>query len=236
MKVAVINFSGNVGKSTVSRHMLKPRMNDCEIISIETINSNDHVDAANVKGREFGNVLEVMVLHDDLIVDIGSSNIEALMQQMKHYRGSHEDFDFFIVPTTPDEKQQRDTISTIDALAELGVPPKKIRLLLNLVEADQVPEQVFSGLIELREVDKNFTLNLKALMYKSDIYGKLKGVGLTIEEVLADPSDFKALANALPKTPENQAEKLRLGRMLGVQRLASGIKDELDAAFKALTK
>jgi len=38
MKVVVINFSGNVGKSTIAAHLLKPRMNDAKIFSIETLN------------------------------------------------------------------------------------------------------------------------------------------------------------------------------------------------------
>jgi len=42
MKIAVINFSGNVGKTTVAGHLLKPRMGDAPIFSIESLN----VDAA----------------------------------------------------------------------------------------------------------------------------------------------------------------------------------------------
>ena len=38
MKVAVINYSGNVGKSTVAGHLLKPRLKDAPIFSIESIN------------------------------------------------------------------------------------------------------------------------------------------------------------------------------------------------------
>ena len=38
MKVAVINFSGNVGKTTVAGHLLKPRMGDAPIFSVESLN------------------------------------------------------------------------------------------------------------------------------------------------------------------------------------------------------
>mgnify|MGYP003603473134 CR=1 FL=1 len=41
-----------------------------------------------------------------VVVDIGASNVEELMAQMQRYRGSHEDFDAFVVPTVPALKQQ----------------------------------------------------------------------------------------------------------------------------------
>ena len=57
MKVAVMNFSGNVGKTTVAGHLLKPRMGDAQIFSIESINSGadaDGLDVEKMKGKKFG--------------------------------------------------------------------------------------------------------------------------------------------------------------------------------------
>ena len=34
MKIAVINFSGNVGKTTVARHLLQPRINGAIFLEI----------------------------------------------------------------------------------------------------------------------------------------------------------------------------------------------------------
>ena len=39
MKIAVINFSGNVGKSTVARHLLLPRVEGADLISVESLNA-----------------------------------------------------------------------------------------------------------------------------------------------------------------------------------------------------
>lgn len=231
MKIAVINFSGNVGKSTVAKHLLKPRMGDCEVISVESINADD-LDAEQVRGKQFGDVLEAIGVMDNVVVDIGASNVEELIQKMKQYRGSHEDFDFFVVPTSSNKKQQRDTVSTIDALAEIGVPAKKIRLLFNMVELDEVPERVFSGLFELYESDKSFTLNPKAVMHVNEIYGKLSSAEQTINGVLNDPADLKEQL----KAATDPDEKLRLSRLIGIKRLAAGVKEELDVVFKALTK
>jgi hypothetical protein len=233
MKVGVINFSGNVGKSTVSKHLLQPRMGDCDIISVETINSDEQAEG-HVKGKQFGHIIEAMALMENVVVDIGASNVEALILQMKQYRGSHEDFDLFIIPTTPIKKQQRDTISTIEALREIGVPAKKIRVLMNMVPVDERPETVFAGLFAMQEADKSFILNPKAVMYDSEIYPLIAGTDITIMGAVDDPTDYKKLANETPK--ENVDEKIRLNGLLSIKRLATGLKDELDAAFKALTK
>ena len=41
MKLAVINFSGNVGKSTVACHLLAPRIPDCQVVAVESINADN---------------------------------------------------------------------------------------------------------------------------------------------------------------------------------------------------
>jgi len=231
MKVAVINFSGNVGKSTVSRHLLAPRMNNAQVIAVESINS-DGTEEEAIKGKQFGQLSEALALVDDAVVDIGASNVEDLINQMKQYRGSHEDFDFFVVPTVSKHKQQRDTISTIEALSEIGVPAKKIRLVFNMVEQDESPEVIFSGLFEYYESEKTFTLKPNAVMHANDIYGKLKGSDQTIAAILGDATDLKEQLKAA-KEPE---EKLRISRLIGIKRLAAGVSEELDAVFKALFK
>ena len=51
-KIVVTNFSGNAGKSTISRHLLAPRMNNATVIPVESINSDGSDDVA-IKGRQF---------------------------------------------------------------------------------------------------------------------------------------------------------------------------------------
>lgn len=231
MKIAVINFSGNVGKSTVARHLLAPRMNNAQVIAIESINSDGTEDEA-IRGKQFGDLIEALALMDDAVVDIGASNVEDLVNQMKQYRGSHEDFDYFVVPTVSKHKQQRDTISTIEALAEIGVPAKKIRLVFNMVELDESPERIFSGLFEYHASEKSFTLKPDAVIHINDIYGKIKGSEQSIADILKDPRDFKEELKAA-KAAE---DKLTISRLIGVKRLAAGVTEELDAVFKALLK
>jgi hypothetical protein len=231
MKIAVINFSGNVGKSTVARHLLVPRLRSAQLIAIESINSDGSQDEA-IRGKQFGQLQEAMALMEDAVVDVGASNVEDFINLMTQYKGSHEDFDFFVVPTVSKAKQQRDTISTIEALADIGIPAKKIRLVFNMVEMDEQAEQVFVGLFDYHASAKRFTLKADAVIHVNDIYGKLNGAQQSISDVLADPTDFKEKI----KTAQSDQEKLKFAQMLSVKRLAVGVTEELDAVFKALLK
>lgn len=231
MKIAVINFSGNVGKSTVARHLLAPRMNNARVIPVETINS-DGTDDKALKGKQFGELMEGLALLDDAVVDIGASNVEDFVNQMKQYKNSHEDFDFFVVPTMPKAKQQRDTISTIEALEAIGVPAKRIRLVFNMLDIDETPQRALAGVFEYHAATKNFTLRPDAVIQTNDIYGKLKGADQSIQDILNDPTDFKEKI----KTAADSADKLRFAQLLGIKRLAHGVTEELDAVFRTLLK
>jgi hypothetical protein len=231
MKIAVINFSGNVGKSTVARHLLAPRMNSAPVIPVESINS-DGTEDETIRGRQFGELQDALLLMEDAVVDIGASNVEDFVGLMKQYKGSHEDFDYFVVPTVPKNKQQRDTISTIDALAEIGVPAKKIRLVFNMVELDENPERAFAGLIEYHSAAKNFTLRRDAVIHTNEIYAKIKNAEQGIMDILNDPTDYKEKI----KTATDPEEKLHYAQMVGIKRLAAGVVEELDAVFKTLLK
>ena len=133
MKIAVINFSGNVGKSTIARHLLLPRIEGAELVAIESVNADDGK-GPSMRGRQFGELQEYLQTVDSAVVDIGASNVEELLGLMQRYRGSHEDFDGFVVPTVPPLKQQQDTIATLVELARLGMRPSRVKLVFNMVE------------------------------------------------------------------------------------------------------
>ena len=138
MKVCVLNFSGNVGKSTVAAHLLRPRMKS-QVFSVESLNqdaSSDGVDVARMRGKNFSDLQQRLFKLKDAIVDVGSSNIEEFLKLMQQYADSQEQFDWFVVPVVKDSKQQADTINTIRALRAIGVPSSKIRVVINKVETD----------------------------------------------------------------------------------------------------
>ena len=76
-------------------------------------------------------------------------------------------------------------------LAELGVPAKKLRVVFNMVEYNDKPERIFSGLISYHSEKKSFTLNPDAIIHMNEVYGKLKGAGQSIVDILNDTTDLK---------------------------------------------
>lgn len=231
MRVLATSLSGNVGKTTLARHLLSPRMNNAPIISVESINS-DGSEEQKVRGKQFGDVLDALPIYDDLIVDVGASNIEDLLKLMRQYRGSHEDFDYFVIPTTKDAKQIRDTISTIQVLHELKVPAKKIRVVFNMIEPEDDVEAIFSGLLAYYRDERKFVVNPKSVVFNNAVFDKLKNANKTINDVLSDETDYKALL-LQAQTPE---DKVAISRQVSLKRLCDGVVDELDFVFGVLFK
>jgi hypothetical protein len=229
MKIAVINFSGNVGKTTVARHLLLPRIEGAELIAIESLNADEGQGQA-LRGRQFGELQEYLQTIDNAVVDIGASNVEELLGLMQRYRGSHEDFDVFVVPTVPALKQQQDTIATLAELARLGVPAFKIRLVFNMVEGGVEFKTTFFLVLGFLDERRVATANPACRLGTNEIYARIRNQGIDIATLARDDTDYKAQIVQARDT----VEKLALAQKLATRRLASGVVPELDACFAAL--
>ena len=230
MKVAVINFSGNVGKSTVARHLLLPRMPGAEFVAVESINADEGM-GESVRGKQFGQLQEQLLLIDAAVIDIGASNVEDFIKLMQLYRGSHEDFDFFVVPAVKDAKQIKDTIATISALAAMGVPADRIRVVFNKLDADETVEDVFYPLVAYHADTQAFRYTPRAVLRYSELYQKLRTHRLTVADLLSDATDYKARL----RTAANPEEKAHAAAMISMRRLAASAQDNLDAVYAAIT-
>jgi hypothetical protein len=229
MKFVVTNFSGNVGKSTISKHILFRLLPACELFSVESINDDDS-DKESIRGRRFGELMDWVQVHEHVVVDVGSSNVEDFILRMSQYKGSHQDFDLFIVPTVPSNKQQIDTISTVNALSSMGIPSEKIRIIFNRVDSIADLRKTFNKVFSSYELNPNFTIEPFIAIQENEIYGLLQGRSL--QEILEDPTDFAQKI----KEAKSKEEKLEWSKRRGVQRLALGVKEELSHAFSLLVE
>lgn len=233
MKIAVINFSGNVGKTTIARYLLLPRIEGAELIAVESINA-DEGQGQSLRGRQFGELQEYLQTVDSVVVDIGASNVEDLLALMHKYRGSHEDFDCLVVPTVAALKQQQDTIATLVELAQLGVPATRLKVVFNMVEDDVEVAQAFELLLAFLEQNPVARACTRCRLGANEIYGRVKGLGVgavaDLTLLARDETDYKSLIIKASSV----AEKLALAQQLATRRLACGVVPELDACFAAL--
>jgi len=229
MKLAVINFSGNVGKSTVARHLLAPRIRGAQLIAVESLNADDGR-ATRIRGRQFAELQDFLQTTSNVIVDIGASNVEELLAQMRRYDGSHTDFDGFVLPTVPPRKQQQDTAATLAELSRIGVPAGRIRLVFNQIDDDRPIEKVFETLLAYCKASGDAQPRMEAIMRINEVYARVRGTDQTLTELASDVTDYKAeIAKA-----SSTFERTMLAQKLATQRLARGVIRELDSCYTAL--
>lgn len=233
MKVAILNYTGTVGKTTIAAHLLSPRMNSAPIFAIESINETAAglgVDVEKMNGDKFRSLFKKIMLEDDAIIDIGASNIEDFMNNMIKFDDSHEEFDFFIIPVTSGTKEQKESIQMLNLLASIGIPADKIKVVFNRVDSDIDDE--FPFIIARHKKEKSFTLNKECAIFENEIFDALSIKGLTVDALLADTTDYKAL---LKNNKEASAkERNTWADMFGLKSLAKSVKRNLDDVYANL--
>ncbi len=235
MKIAIVNYTGTVGKTTIAAHLLSPRMGDAPIFAIESINETAAglgVNVEQIKGDKFRELFRKLFALDDAIIDVGASNIEDFLDGMVKFDESHLEFDYFVIPLTSGTKEQKETIAMIGTLADFGVPAEKIRLVFNRVDADVTDE--FSYVVNYVKKEKNAIANPDAAIFESELFDALGVKKITVEALLKDETDYKALLKTTPGSSEK--EKNTWGDMHGLKALARSVNRNLDTVFSSLFK
>ena len=235
MKIAVMNFSGNVGKTTIAAHLLKPRMPNARIYSVESINAGadaSGVEVEKLRGKKFGSMIDAVMMLDDAVIDVGASNVEDFMKMMQQYDGSHEEIDIFVVPTVKEKKVQADTVNTVRALRALNIPAKKIRIVFNKLDVEESPSEEFPSIYGLASGEKACIVSDAATIRMNEVFERLKSHGKALGDLLEDPTDYR---QKLREATE-QTEKEHCVQMVALKRLSVTANENLDQVFKAITK
>lgn len=234
MKVAVLNYTGTVGKTTIAAHLLSPRMNNAQIFAIESINETAQglgLEVEMIKGKKFKDLFKKLIDLDDAIIDVGASNVEGFLNGMAGFEDSHFEIDFFIVPVTNGTKEQKETMSIITTLAEFGITPEKIKVIFNRVESDA--EEEFNLLINFAKKSKNCTISTDAVIYENEIFDMISIKKLTITEILSDETDYKAKAREIG-ADGNAKTKSHYLDMHIIKSGAKNVNRNLNTVFNAL--
>lgn len=231
MNVCVLNFSGNVGKSTIATHLLAPRLR-APLISVETLNSAGPTGGAEVDqmtARRYGELQGRLATPGGAVVDVGSSNVEEFLQLMGHFAGSHEDFDLFVVPVVGAAKQKTDTVNTIAALRRIGVPGHSIRIVFNKVEQDDDVLRTFAAMFLLGQRGDAHT-STSSTLFANEIFEMLKARNMTFAMLDADQTDYRQRLRE--STDATQRE--HIVSMIAMKRLAITCTRNLDTVFSSV--
>lgn len=232
MKILVINNSGNVGKSFISRELLYPNLiaEDKKIIEIESNNSSSSafkVETLKISGNDFETLNRQIMMNDDLVLDLGASQIEKFFAEFQQNDSILEEIDFIIVPVIPNIKEIEDTLVLLEILknANLGI---RIEIILN--RCQDINKYKFF-IDEAKERGFNIDTNLQLQDYKA--IAELEENKYLTNEILGSEKDFKALAKESYKA-NNIEEADMYSDMYLLQKQSVTIRKDLDQIYALL--
>jgi hypothetical protein len=236
MRIAVVNYCGTVGKTTVASHLLAPRLKGAEIFAVETVNETAAdlgLEVEKLKGSKFGDLFKVLLMRDSAIIDVGASNAEEFIGRMGRFDGSHFEIDYFVIPVTPGTKEQLESIKTIKALTLVGVPAERIRMLFNRVQDDVGDE--FTAIFGFAKQSQSCVANPDTAIYENELFNLLTQKRTTIAAVMDDETDYRSLIRTLDR--EKDAKRIQhAADMHAIKSLARAVKRQLDTTFENLFK
>lgn len=231
MKFFILNSSGNVGKTTITREVIYPSIPNAKIFEIETVNSSsEHFSGLNVeKITDFSNFEDIylkILETDNLILDVGASNLSNFLEKLGEFAGVEELFDFFIIPTVPGDKVATDTARTILYLKSIGIENEKIKVIFN--NADSIEN---FNILFLQEDKIGYKFDKNLFIPKSKLFTELGLLRCTISDIYN--SDVDSYKNDIISAPAN--EKLRLIKKDLANRMAVAMLPKLKLVFENLT-
>ena len=230
MKIAVLNSSGNVGKSTITKELIYPRLANPLIVEIETVNaSNINNTNLNIKNYNTNDDIEDLYFSiietDNVVLDIGASNLSSFFEKVLDFEGFLEVFDYFVIPTVSTIKETEDTIKTIEFLKNIAVSQEKIKVIPNKVKKDVKSE--FAILF------KNLSIPIDENVFIKDskLFSNLALLKADIKSVYRSDLDYYKSEILQAETPQ---DKMRLIKMDMSNRMAHTIIKNFDEMFEIL--
>ncbi len=235
MKIVVLNYSGNVGKSTLCNALLSPRMPNAKIFRIESINDSgiSNAQEEKLRGSQFRKLMQEILMTEDAIIDVGTSNVEEFILMMMEYDGAHEDFDYFIVPVLADNKavkEAQDSIKTIQTLHKIGVDKNKMMLIFNRLDKRLELNDEAGVMLNFHKKEKMFHLCPDAIVYNSELWLGLAKTKQSFYTVVQDKSDYKTLL----AQEKNEKKREDIIHKWTTQRAARTVEKNMNDVFFAL--
>ena len=231
MKILIVNNSGNVGKSFLSRELFLPNMKNAKIVEIETHNSSSsafNIETNKINGNEIQELNKLFFRNDDLIVDLGASQIEKFFNELQQIDMSIlDEIDLIVVPAIPNIKEVEDTLVILDELRDLDLGIR-IEIILNRCEM----LKKFDFFIDEAKARKyKIDTNLQLQDYRA--IADLEENKLLTTEILNSDKDYKKEAKEAYKNGDDETGD-KLSDLYLLKKQAKAIRRDLDRVFALL--
>lgn len=234
MRIAIVNLGGNQGKTTLAVNLFAPRMPEAKIIAVETINAAGGdlgAEVEQMRGEQFSRIYAQLVAADDLILDVGASNIEPFLAGLEDFEDGHDEVDLFVIPATPAKKERTEAMKTAALLADLGVSGDKIAFVFNRCKD---VEHEFADVLRFAEKSGVARANPEAFVPDSDLFTLLADKKINIVQALADETDWKAQLKAASKAGDKKGFE-KAADMVAIQKTSKALDRQLQHVFELLT-
>ncbi len=238
MKLAVISYTGKIGKSTLCNTLAFPRMPGATVVRLETINDSGLSGADNetkMKGRDLGKLELELAKTDDAIIDVGASNVEAFILALNSQYEAHLAMDYFLVPIKANvhaQVEMGEAVKTLKALSAMGIEAERIKVVFNMLPHDADVHEECKVIFNMHKKEPIFTLNPDAVIHESDAFSSLVTVKRSYTEMLADPRNYRAEQKAIPV--EREKERTDLVKWIRAQGAVKMMEREMQTTWNAL--
>lgn len=208
-------------------------MLSAEWIQVETFNDTGNGSGAKISGRKFGFVSDaVAAATSNKVIDIGNSNYESAVKEMKQIDGFVDEIDFWVIPCKENAGMINDSISTVaELINDLAVDPSKIIMIPNEIER---PEDGLDSFAAAMKAAKKAGFHFcQAPIVENARFDTFNADPRSIMEIAADDVDYTALI-AAEEDPEKRADlaskKTLQGRARFLARNLRGVWDSTPMA------
>jgi len=234
MKLCVLNYPGNVGKTLIASQVLGRNMPKARMIAVESINETAEVygaDVEKIRGEKFQKLYKELMMLDEAIIDVGASNVVTYQEGLLRFHNSHKEFAAFVIPSTSGTKEQKETIAMVETLAGIGIEPSRIKIVCNRVVEDV--EDEFGALFCYAKEAGTCELSPDAAIWESELMDLLQRRRMSLSDILADEKDYRTLARELD--PKTESVRRELYKDLHIMKsLATSVCLNFDTAFRTM--
>lgn len=231
MNIAIINTAGATGKTTLSKHLFSPLMRAMRI-QIESINSSDGTPDISLSAKKFLTLAGELSMYPEtvnFVIDIGSSNFEPMIKHFTQLEQTRDSIDFWIIPVSPDEKTQLDSINTVKILRNIDIPADKIVMIFNNVQDVDTVNEKYRNIFPLRKLGIHV---VDEVVLESEVYDLLKYHNESVFDLINNPIDFRVLKKEALEN-EDRDGIIKLGKLQTLHQMAKFTSKNLRAVFKA---